>query len=471
MTERNPHRAANGRPGEAGAASPIRVLLAEDDAEMRDLIDRVLTDEGYAVIPAADGHQAARLLEAGAFDLVLTDVRMPGPDGMEILRRAMARRLHQPIILMTAFGSIESAVGAMREGAYHYLAKPFDIEDLLEIVAGAAMRVRHLCAVHAAGVAPSDPLFPIVFRSQAMADLLRMVADVADSAATVLITGSSGTGKELLARAIHAMSRRRDRPFVPVDCSAIPETLIESELFGHRRGSFTGAVADKRGIVEEAAGGSLFLDEVGNLPAPIQSKLLRFLQERRFRRVGEVEERAVDARVISATNQNLQDLIARGSFRQDLFYRLSVIPIALPDLAARREDIPPLVYHFIRKFNAGYQVEGIRPDALDLLIDHSWPGNVRQLENVIERAVILRRAGLIQPRDLPAEILGERSGQAPGARSLEEMERRYTLQLLRECGGNQSRVARILGIDRRTLYRKLRRYSGEGDDAGFPGGG
>jgi DNA-binding NtrC family response regulator len=289
-----------------------------------------------------------------------------------------------------------------------------------------------------------------------------MAREVATSNATVLVTGSSGTGKELLARAIHRMSRRASGAFVAVDCNAIPETLLESELFGHRRGAFTGAVADKAGLVAEADGGTLFLDEVGNLSAAVQAKLLRFLQERRFRRVGDVAERAVDVRVISATNCDLRALVRRTAFREDLFYRLSVIPLHIPDLAARGEDIPPLVHHFIRKHNAGYQVEGIRPDALDLLIDYAWPGNVRPLEAVVERATILRKAGFIQPRDLPAEIV-ERGGQ-PSARSLDEMERDYIQRVLAECGGNQSRVARILGINRRTLYRKLRKYGPEGDE-------
>ena len=445
--------------GPAQSVPPVRILVAEDDDEMRELLVRVLADEGYAISAARDGHEAMQRLEQGAFDLVLTDIRMPGPDGREVLRRAMARGLHQPVILMTAFGSIEAAVEAMRDGAYYYLAKPFDIDDLLEIVGGASARIREQRAFLEPEPAEGGSPFPIVSRSAVMADLLRLARDVAASNATVLITGSSGTGKELLARAIHRASHRGSGPFVPLDCSAIPEALMESELFGHRRGAFTGAVDDRPGIIVQAARGTLFLDEIGNLAPGVQSKLLRFLQERRFRRVGEVEERSVDVRVISATNQDLAALAARGAFRQDLYYRLSVIPLRLPALADRREDIAPLVYHFIRKFNVGYQVEGVRADALDLLVDYSWPGNVRQLENAIERAVILRRAGLIQPRDLPEDILRAEGDAPPSAgRSLEELERRYILKLLQECRGNQSRVARILGINRRTLYRKLQKY-------------
>jgi two-component system response regulator AtoC len=440
-------------------AAPVRILVAEDDAEMLELLARVLREEGFRVLTASDGHQALARIEEGDFDLVLSDVRMPGPDGMEVLRRAMASRLHQPVILMTAFGSISSAVEAMRAGAFHYLTKPFNLDDLLEIVSGAATQIRQLRSIHAEA---GDAAFPIVFRSPAMARLLAMAGEVAPSTASVLVSGASGTGKELLARAIHAISGRGQRPFVPVDCGAIPEGLMESELFGHRRGAFTGSVADKAGIFEEADGGTLFLDEVGNLPASMQAKLLRFLQDRRFRRVGDTIERSVDVRVVSASNRNLSEAVADGAFRDDLYYRLAVISLAIPALRERREDIPPLIYHFIRQFNAeaGYAVEGVRQDALELLVDHAWPGNVRQLENVIERAVILRKAGLVQPSDLPPEMDSTAAGDS--SRSLDELERQHILQLLDECGGNRSRVARILGISRRTVYRKLRQYGIDG---------
>ncbi len=291
-----------------------------------------------------------------------------------------------------------------------------------------------------------------------MARVLALVHEVAGSAATVQLTGASGTGKELVARAIHAAARRQPPVSVPMDCGAIPEGLLESEFFGHCRGAFTGAITDRPGLVEAADGGTLFLDEVGNLPTAMQAKLLRFLNDRHFRRVGETRERSVDLRLVSASNRDLAELVGEGGFRDDLYYRLAVFSVHIPSLAERREDIPPLVYHFIRRFNGecGYSVEGIRQDALDRLVDAPWPGNVRQLENVTERAVILRKAGLVQPGDLPPELLT--SGSADPGRSLDDLERQHILQLFEECDGNQSRVARILGISRRTVYRKLRQY-------------
>ena len=446
---------------EAADPPAVRVLVAEDDAGMLELLSRVLREEGYGVVTASDGHQALARFEEGGFDIVLSDVRMPGPDGTELLRRAMAGHVNQPVILMTAFGTIGSAVEAMRAGAYHYLAKPFNLDELLEILGGAAQQIRQRRSLQAEA---GDAAFPIIFRSGTMARVLAMLHEVAASSASVLLTGPSGTGKELLARAIHAVSERARGPFVPVDCGAIPEGLLESEFFGHCRGAFTGAVADKPGIVEAADGGTLFLDEVGNLPPPMQAKLLRFLNDRRFRRVGETRERAVDLRLGSASTRDLAELVGEGAFRDDLYYRLAVFSLHVPSLAERREDIPPLVYHSIRRFNDeyGYAVEGVRQDALDLLVDAPWPGNVRQLENVTERAVILRKAGLLQPVDLPAEL--QQPMGAEGARTLEDIERQHILQLLEECGGNRSRVARILGISRRTVYRKLRQYGVEGGD-------
>jgi len=438
----------------------ITVLVAEDDAQMLELIDRVLSEEGYQVIGVSDGQQAIAHFETGDFDIVLTDIKMPGVDGMEVLARAVASRLDQPIILMTAFGSIASAVEAMQEGAFHYLAKPFDLDELLEVIDSAACQIRELKSIEALQMSASHAVFPIVFRSSAMARLLAEAREVAETKATVLIVGQTGTGKELLAEAIHEMSARVGRAFVTLDSSAIPEALLESELFGHKKGSFTGAVTDKPGIIEEADCGTLFLDEVGNLALPVQAKLLRFLQNQRYRRVGEVKERSLDVRLISASNRDLRELVSRDVFRDDLFYRLSVITLEIPCLKDRREDIPPLVFHFVRKFNSAssYRVEGVRKDAMAILVDYSWPGNVLELENVLERAMILREAGLIAPCDLPDELRLVTDKSDMTERSLEEVERQHILDLLTQCDGNQSRVARILGISRRTVYRKLKSW-------------
>jgi two-component system response regulator HydG len=303
-----------------------------------------------------------------------------------------------------------------------------------------------------------DTPFPIIFRGRAFRDVIRLVRDVAGSSASVLITGESGTGKELIAREIHRRSRRAERPFVALDVNAIPETLLESELFGHVRGSFTGAVRDKAGMFEQADGGTLFLDEIGNLNLAVQAKLLRFLQERTLRRVGDTREKTVDVRLVTATHRNLKKLMAEGTFREDLFYRLSVIHVEVPTLRERREDIAPLAYHFLRKYNRDLRVDGFRPEVLDLLVDFDWPGNVRQLENAIEHAVILRKAGLIQKGDLPEWVSSQGKAGAPDQRSLEAVEKAHILRLLEECEGNQSRAARILGINRRTLARKLKSY-------------
>ena len=438
---------------------PVRVLVAEDDREMLELVEQVLRDEGYEVIAARDGREALAAIGEGQFDVVLSDIKMPGASGMEVLRSARATSLHQPVILMTAFGSIEAAVEAMKEGAYSYITKPFDLDDLVAVVGEVAGQVRlRKQAEDLATAAGEDTPFPIVFRGRAFRDVIQLVRDVARSTASVLITGESGTGKELIAREIHRRSQRKDRPFVALDVNAIPETLLESELFGHAKGAFTGAIRDTSGMFEQAEGGTLFLDEIGNLNLAVQAKLLRFLQERTLRRVGDTRERTVDVRLVTATHRNLKRLMADGIFREDLFYRLSVIHVEIPPLRDRREDVAPLAYHFLRKYNKDFRVDGFRPEVLDLLIDFDWPGNVRQLENGIEHAVILRKAGLIQKSDLPEWIFDQDKAGSPDQRSLEAVEKNHILRLLEECEGNQSRAARILGINRRTLARKLKSY-------------
>jgi DNA-binding NtrC family response regulator len=435
----------------------FRILIAEDDRDMLDLAAGVLREAGYNTSTAEDGLKAIKLLAREPFDLIVSDVKMPGADGMQVLAAARKLQHQPPVILITAFGSVESAVRAMKEGSYHYLAKPFRMNDLLKIVNLAMEQVavqRNL----------SDPesletsFFPVVFKSKVMQDLMRLLIRVADSEATIIIQGESGTGKELMATEIHRLSSRSLQQFIPLDCSSIPETLMESELFGHVKGSFTGAISDKKGLIEQAVGGSLFLDEISNIPLTVQAKLLRFLQERKVRPVGSPRETEVDVRIISASNRNLKEMVGEGSFRNDLYYRLAVIPITLPALRERKEDIAPLVYHFIRKYDKSSSISEISPAAIGMLVDYDWPGNVRELENVIERALVIRGEGMIGPQDLPDEITALVGSEERARESLDEIEKHHIEKMLAEYGGNQSQVARILGIDRRTLYRKIKKY-------------
>ena len=437
----------------------VTILIAEDDLEMLELLDRVLQDEGFNVVQAKSGKEAISVIEAGQFDIVLTDLKMPGASGMDVLRIARAKYLYQPVILMTAFGTIDSAVNAMKEGAYSYIAKPFDIDDLILLLQEIASQVRlRKKALSFSAIEGERTVFPIVFRSDPFREVIDMINKVATSNASVLITGESGSGKELVAREIHRQSDRWEKPFIAIDANAIPETLLESELFGYVKGAFTGAGRDKIGIIEQANMGTLFLDEIGNLSIGIQSKLLRFLQERKIRRVGEAKEREVDIRLITATNRDLDEMIEDEDFREDLFYRLSVVNLKIPALRNRREDIPLLAYHFLRKFNDNFRVEGFRSEVLDMLTDFDWPGNVRQLENAIEHAVILRKAGLIEKTDLPNWLNLKETSESPRSRSLEIIEKNHILQVLEMCGGNKSRAAIVLGINRRTLARKLISY-------------
>ncbi|OGQ93128.1 MAG: hypothetical protein A2284_05595 [Deltaproteobacteria bacterium RIFOXYA12_FULL_61_11] len=437
----------------------MTVLVAEDDQEMLELIENVLTEEGYQVLTANNGTDALAALERRDYDVVVTDLKMPGASGLEVLRRARASYLRQPVVVMTAFGSIETAVQAMKEGAYSYITKPFDLEELLAVMAEIAEQVRAHRQLRDKGESGEAPAFPIVFRSKVFRRVLAIVHEVAESNASVLLGGETGTGKELIARELHLRSSRAKGPFIPVDVNTIPDALFESELFGHKRGAFTGAVQDKPGLLEQADHGTLFLDEIGEMGPAAQAKLLRFLQERRCRRVGDTKEHCVDVRLVSATHRDLSAMIGTGQFREDLFYRLAVIPINLPALRERPEDITPLAYHFLRMFNKGFSVEGFRQDALELLASFPWPGNVRQLENAVEHAVIMRKTGLIKRDDFPAWITTSGNAQHTDLRTLEEVERGYILELLDRCQGNRSKTAKILGINRRTLLRKLAVYN------------
>jgi two-component system, NtrC family, response regulator AtoC len=445
------------------------ILVVDDDARMRELVAKVLAREGYAVRSLPRGQDVLQALEEGPADLVISDIRMPEMDGLTLLREVKRLVPETSVLLMTAFGSIDTAVQAIKAGAYDYLTKPFKMDEVI-LVVRRAMEERHLRAEVRAlreEVSIKYHFSNILGKSKPMQELFALIRKVAGSRTTVLVQGRSGTGKELVAKAIHYNSPRRDHSLVTVNCSAIPKDLLESELFGHAKGAFTGAIAHKRGLFEEAHSGSLFLDEIGELSPELQVKLLRVLQEHEIRRVGETRTIGVDVRLIAATNRDLVQAVKEGLFREDLYYRLNVIPITLPDLKDRADDIPLLATHFLTKYakEADPPIEGITKDAMRLLLVYDWPGNVRELENVIERAVILGQGPQILPEDLPAHLRTHQTPmphQSPAASphrpTLEELERDYIARILRETRWHQMQAAHILGIDRRTLYRKIRTY-------------
>lgn len=448
-------------------ANPVQVLVIEDEAGMRELLQKVLVRQGYAVREVASGREALKLLEGETYDLVLTDVVMPEIDGMEVLRFVKKVRPDTMVVMMTAFGTIDSAVQAMKEGAYHYISKPFKMEEILVVMEKALEEkmLREEVALLRQEVTGRYRFDNLIGKSKAMQGVFDLIRRVAPTKSTILIYGKSGTGKELVAKAIHYNSPRRDRPFITVNCAAIPRELLESELFGHERGSFTGAVATRRGKFELAQGGTIFLDEVGDMDLSLQSKILRVLQESEFERIGGEKTITVDVRVIAATNQDLRAAVTNRTFREDLYYRLSVIPIYLPELKDRQEDIPLLASHFLKKFGQelGVEIKEISKEAINALLNYSWPGNVRELENVIERAVLLGDHKSITVQDLPPHLytLDFRpieKALREGA-TLEEVEQEYIRRVLEKTRGNQTKAARILGIDRRTLYRKVKRYS------------
>jgi DNA-binding NtrC family response regulator len=438
---------------------------------MRDLIQEVLEDAGYETLAAANGRQALAHIEKEneMIDLIITDVRMPEMTGGELLARAREMRAEAPVIVITAFGSVEEAVEMVKAGAYQYLTKPFDNHDIVRLAeealeSSAAQREQ-------ARLRREKPATPprIIGASRPMRELFEHIALAARSASTVLIIGESGTGKELVARAIHEMSERKDA-FVPVNCAAIPAELIESELFGHTGSAFTGAKQPRVGLIEASDRGTLFLDEVGELPLPVQPKILRSLQEGTVRRVGANAEKSVDLRVVAATNRDLEQDVSDGRFREDLFWRLNVIRLRIPPLRDRSFDIPLLVEHFVNKATEAVKRPpfDVSSEALAILTAYSWPGNVRELENAIERAIAFARGPVITPDDLPERVRTSGSASVLIARSVEqnmtmrEMEREYILEILRRTGGNKSRAAELLGLDRKTLYRRLDEYRAEG---------
>jgi two-component system response regulator AtoC len=443
-----------------------RILVVDDEEQMRDLLAKVLERKGYQVSVCGDGTEALALLEREPADLVITDVRMPGLNGMEALRAIKELNPEIVVLIMTAFGSIDQAVQAVKEGAYDYINKPFKIDEILLTIEKALeeRHLRHEVSTLRQELRTRYHFENLIGKSRAMQEVFGLIEQVAGSRSTVMVYGKSGTGKELVAKAIHYNSPRSTKAFVAVNCAAIPAELLESELFGHERGAFTGAIATKVGKFELATGGTLFLDEIGHMRLDLQAKILRALQEREIERVGGTRTIKIDVRVLAATNRDLKKAIEEGTFREDLYYRLNVVPITLPDLKDRQEDIPLLANHFVQKFapESNAAIREISKDAMAILMSHTWPGNVRELENVIERAVTLGRGPAVEPRDLPPHLAG---GTNPLERALakeatlEDLEKDYIAMILRRTKGHQIRAASILGIDRRTLYRKIRRFS------------
>jgi DNA-binding NtrC family response regulator len=440
-----------------------RVLVVDDDQSSRDLLSRILTAAGHRVTALTDGREAiAALAEGEPPDLVVSDIRMSEVDGLQVIDAYRQQAPDTPVILVTAFGNIDGAVDAIRRGATDYISKPYDV-DAIQLTVARALRQRELATENRTlrrGLRDKYKLENVVGRSEAMLHVYKTAARVASTDATVLIQGESGTGKELVARAIHAASPRAAAPFVAVDCGAIAEGVLESELFGHARGAFTGAQQARRGLFEEAQHGTLFLDEIGDVGPNLQARLLRVLQEGTIRRVGTNESVPVDVRVVAASNRDLEQAVKEGAFRADLYYRLAVVTIRIPPLRERREDVPLLAEHFAQKHGRA-DGSAISAAARDLLVAYDWPGNVRELENSVARALALNPSGVVVPEDLPDAVRGAtaparaRTPDVSDRPTLEELERRYASQVLQETGGNKTRAAEILGIDRKTLYRIL----------------
>ena len=446
----------------------IKILVADDEPSHRQMIEAVLAAEGYEVTQAEDGQAAISAIEDRFYDLVIMDIRMPNVDGIQALQKIKQISPDIPVIIMTAYASVGTAVDALKSSAYDYLIKPLDIEELKILVAKAL----HHHQLEQENIYLKERLNDrfdfsnIIGHSPAMKKLFETMALVAPSEATVIIVGESGTGKELIANAIHQNSPRKDRPFIKVNCAALPETLLESELFGHEKGAFTGAIARKQGRFQLAHKSSIFLDEIAEMAPATQAKILRVLQEREFEPVGSTQTIKVDTRVIAATNKNLEEEIREGRFREDLYYRLNVVTVDVPPLHLRREDIPILADFFLKPYaeKNRRRIKGFTPRATDLLMRYDWPGNVRELENIIERAVIMARGEMITPLEFPIDLQNldeefkdSRIDLTPG-RSLKEVEKVMILRTLEEAGGNRTHAARILGISRRTLQLKLKEY-------------
>ena len=446
-----------------------KILIIDDEEGMRHMLKLMLEREGYKAVTAEKGEEGLEILEKEIFDLILCDIRMPGMDGMAFLNEIKNRGIESTIIMMSAYGTVDTALEAMKRGAYDYISKPFKTDEVILTLKKAEERERlRRENLMLKGELKKEYQFGnLIAKSEKMLAIFDMIKKVADYNTSILILGESGTGKELIARAIHYNSNRSERPFVAINCGAIPEDLLESEMFGHEKGAFTGAIKTRIGRFEMADGGTILLDEVSDMSPGLQAKLLRVLQEHEFERVGGAHTIKVDIRVIAATARNLSQEVSQGKFREDLFYRLNVIPITLPPLRERKEDIPLLVSHFIRRFNErhGMSIEGMTPRTLKILMDHHWPGNVRELENVIERAMVLAEDTTMKEENLPWELdhkLTEEIGFFPEDLSLKKMQRKWEEKLIRKAlektKGNKTKAAKLLEISYPWLLTKIKEY-------------
>ncbi|WP_206708934.1 sigma-54-dependent transcriptional regulator [Koleobacter methoxysyntrophicus] len=446
-----------------------KVLLVDDEAKIREILKLVLEKEGYQVHTSKNGSEALSALENEYFDVMITDLKMPKMDGLELMREIKQKGIKVNVVFITAYADIKDAVEAIKLGAFDYLEKNFKMEELLSVIKEAVKEQKMIGENESLKkkLAEHDSFFGIIGESPKIKEIKDLIIKIANSQASVLLTGESGTGKEMFARAIHMCSKRKNKPFVAINCAALPQTLLESELFGYEKGAFTGALKQKKGKFEQANEGTIFLDEIGEMNIQTQSKLLRVLQEREYERVGGLETIKIDIRVITATNRDLEEAIKAGDFREDLYYRINVIPIHIPPLRERREDIPLLAEYFLKKFNVDYKknIELISMEVIDIFMEYDWPGNIRELKNVIERAVAIAEpdVDILMPHHLRPQLICPKKEkdllEIQDGLSLAEFEKYYIYNTLKKVNWNKSKAAQILGINRQTLYNKMRELS------------